>query len=137
MNKYILTIAIILIGICKMHGQNSLETNLIGNWKVKSVEILNISEDHGDPKKLEMLKKLLLKSKFEFKVDRHINFKIEMKDMEVKNELWRFNSFKDVIIVTEEKNKNSILMEIKVIVEKDKTSFILLESPFKLEVIKE
>lgn len=137
MTRYILTIAIILIGICKMNGQNLLETNLIGNWKVKSVEILNISEDLGDLKKLEVLKKLLLKSEFEFKADKHFNFKIEMKDMEVKNELWRFNSFKDAIIVTEEKNKNSLLMEIKVIVEKNKISFILLESPFKLEVIKE
>lgn len=137
MKKYIMTIALILFAICKMYSQNLADTNFVGNWKVKSIEILKISEDLGNRKKLEILKKLFLKAKFEFQADKHFNFKFEMKEMELTNKLWKFNSFKNVISVTELKDKKSILMEIMVSVENSKTFFILIESPFKLEVTKE
>jgi hypothetical protein len=137
MKKYIITIAIVLFTSSKMYGQNLKETNFFGNWKVESIEILNIGEDLGKPQQLEMMKKLFLKSKFEFKADHHINFKFGIKEMEVKNQLWRFNSSKNIITVTELKDKKSILMELKVSIENSKTYFILLETPFKLEVSKE
>ncbi len=126
-----------LFTFSKIYSQNFAESNLVGNWNVKSIEILNISEDLGSQEKLEMMKKLFLKSKFEFQADKHINFKFEIEEMEIKNQLWKFNSFENLITVSELKDNKAILMEIKVLVENSKVYFIILETPFKLEVFKE
>lgn len=137
MKKYLIIIAIILLAFNKMYSQNFTENSLVGNWKVNSIEILNITEDLGDSNKLEILKKIFLKAKFEFKSNKRMNFKFEMKEMEINNQLWKFNSVKNLVTVTELEDNESILMELEVSIENSKTYFNILETPFKLEVSKE
>ena len=139
MNKFILIPFIILFIITNSFGQNISETDLIGTWKVKSMSnSIKLTKD--EEKQMQALKTAFTKSRFEFKADKHCNFIIEIKDIEIKNGHWKFNKNKNGVVIQEWKDrnlKNSILLEIEIVKKDNQVFFLIAETPIKLEMIKE
>lgn len=137
MSKLVLLILISLL-ITKAKGQDLTSDDLIGVWKVVKIELTRTTKESKE--QLKVLEPAFMKSKFELKKDENFNFPIDFSDIAIKNAHWRFNSFTNTILVQEWKDKNSkgsLLMEIQVIKVGEKTYFLLTESPFKIEVIKQ
>ena len=140
MNRIIIALILVLTIASKAKCQTMNDAFFVGTWKVKKMEVLKTSEDLGSETQMQIIKKAFLNAIFEFKSDHKFNFKFELKEMEIKNEYWKFNSLKKLITVNQYKDfiKNkSLTMEFRVIVENTKTYFLMEEIPFKLEVEKE
>ncbi|KAA5533501.1 hypothetical protein F0919_13245 [Taibaiella lutea] len=128
----------LLFMLSKVNAQNP-DAEIIGKWKVVGMKVNSDGLSKTEIQKTEVFKNSFLKSTFVFKSDKNFSFDIDIKDIEVKNGHWKYNSISKSYIIQEWKDKNndrSVLIEIKVEREAGKIFFLLTETPFILEVQK-
>lgn len=144
MKGNILYLFLLLLTQTSFFGQSITESDLIGKWKVVTVEGM---EDMPNPKTakekkiMESLKTAFLNATFEFKSDHHFTMAIDFPEIgqKMRNVHWKINPKKASVVIQEwvdRKTDQFKLMELFVLNKNGKTYFGLSESPFLLEVEK-
>jgi hypothetical protein len=90
-------------------SQAQIETKIIGKWKVVGAESNKSSKLNKDEEKQL---KALSKASMEFKADGHAKFKLLFSSYNIPDGYWHYNKEKDVIIISEWKNRNTDLMRL-------------------------
>ena len=123
----------------QINAQSLTDKDIVGKWTVS--KMTELGEMPNEQKQtMEMLKGAFLKSKFEFKTDQNISFDFEFGEMQIKNGHWKYNDSTQSFVIQEWKDKDTDkckLMEIYTKKEGDKILFLLSESFFTLEMIRE
>lgn len=123
----------------QINAQSLTDKDIVGKWTVS--KMTELGEMPNEQKQtMEMLKGAFLKSKFEFKTDQNFSFDFEFGEMQIKNGHWKYNDSTQSFVIQEWKDKDTDkwkLMEIYTKKEGDKILFLLSESFFTLEMIRE
>lgn len=140
MKKIISSFAFIVFSLSAFSQQIN-KSELIGKWRVLSAEStlgnLIPEEFKGT---LDSLMKGIMIASFEFEENGKFNFTIGVKGLEILNAHWKIDSISNSIVVQEWADKDkekSMLMEITIEKDHDKTYFLPIETFFKLEMKKE
>jgi hypothetical protein len=136
--KYYCIMALtILFASAGKPGYAQQGVDLIGDWKITKVE-MGPDAAQEERQMLEMLTQIFLKSTFHFKNNSLFSFDSPDKDLAIQDAVWRFDTAKKYIKISERvsKGKPGQLMGIIVIVKEGKYFFQMEETPVILAVMK-
>lgn len=119
--------------------------DIIGKWTVKNariVEMEGVQFEKGERTKLDSMKNDFINSTFIFNTDKTFQFSFNenvpefMKELEfINNKKWKCNLEEGLIMIGTNED-NFSLIGIILQIQAEKTTFILSDSPFILDVIK-
>jgi len=112
MKKEYVLVFIFSISCLWLHGQNFTIQEFIGNWKVDSIIVINdIPIEHK--RGFEIIKAGFLKSKFIFKGNRDFILVIPLRELEIKNTVWKYDPMNNLISIYQlDSKENKVIMEL-------------------------
>lgn len=139
MNKLLTGFVIFILATMETEAQSLPEKELVGKWKVVHVDVLvEVRKDQEE--KMELVKKAFLTSTLDFKADEHFSLDIDIPDLKITDGHWKIEPGTGTVQITEWKDKDAgspLLMEMDCRKENGKTIFLMAQTFFSLEVVKE